>query len=655
MRQPTTQYMGVRPLDSDKGAFTLVEILIVVIVLGVLAAIVVPRFTNAATSALDASVTANVRTLNTQAELLFRSHRAKHSPESEWITTVEKLKATVNEQLLSDWTVNGNTFIAPNKRCFSLTLETASSAARLEEIEQESTESSDDESGTESETSEPSETSTEGFTKEQIQALSIAEIVNAELTAEQVSWLTPEQLAALSNHDLASFSLEEIQALSAEQIDSLTHDQFAAIAGSLSPEQLAACRPQQIAALSQDVYDSLSSEQREALTEAQLDERAIADAVRELSYTHFGSLTAQQIPYLTPEQIASIPSDYYMNTLSEELRAELTREQVQAIDTSRVSVSYLTESQRQYITDDQYAAMAKQGDIQYVPPEKVPLLSLDLMASISSDWYMSQNPEEVRAAFTTEQVQAINTSKVSVSYLTESQRQYITDDQYAAMAKQGDIQYVPPEKVPLLSLDLMASISSDWYMSQNPEEVRAAFTTEQVQAINTSKVSVSYLTESQRQYITDDQYAAMAKQGDIQYVPPEKVPLLSLDLMASISSDWYMSQNPEEVRAAFTAEQVQAIDTSAVSIKYLTQDQRDELTSSQVQALRSSDLSLISVAQVPDVTTSQLSSATSSYYFGQIPVSNLQALNQEQVLAISETIFNQFKDRFTEEQQGWRE
>ena len=39
-----------------KGGFTLVEILIVVIILGILAAIVIPNFTNASTDARRASL-----------------------------------------------------------------------------------------------------------------------------------------------------------------------------------------------------------------------------------------------------------------------------------------------------------------------------------------------------------------------------------------------------------------------------------------------------------------------------------------------------------------------------------------------------------------------------------------------------------------------
>ena len=50
-------------------AFTLVEILIVVVILGILAAIVVPQFTNAANDARGGNITTQLQTLNNQMEL----------------------------------------------------------------------------------------------------------------------------------------------------------------------------------------------------------------------------------------------------------------------------------------------------------------------------------------------------------------------------------------------------------------------------------------------------------------------------------------------------------------------------------------------------------------------------------------------------------
>lgn len=54
--------------------FTLVEILIVVIILGILAAIVIPQFTEASTSAKESSLTSNLQTLRSQVGLFKIQH-----------------------------------------------------------------------------------------------------------------------------------------------------------------------------------------------------------------------------------------------------------------------------------------------------------------------------------------------------------------------------------------------------------------------------------------------------------------------------------------------------------------------------------------------------------------------------------------------------
>jgi len=58
---------------NNKG-FTLVEILIVVIILGILAAIVIPQFTNASSDARKNSLTSQLQTVRSQIELYKLQH-----------------------------------------------------------------------------------------------------------------------------------------------------------------------------------------------------------------------------------------------------------------------------------------------------------------------------------------------------------------------------------------------------------------------------------------------------------------------------------------------------------------------------------------------------------------------------------------------------
>jgi len=66
--------MNARNRNGRKSGFTLVEILIVVIILGILAAIVIPQFTNASTSARANSTFAQLQTLRSQIQLYKLQH-----------------------------------------------------------------------------------------------------------------------------------------------------------------------------------------------------------------------------------------------------------------------------------------------------------------------------------------------------------------------------------------------------------------------------------------------------------------------------------------------------------------------------------------------------------------------------------------------------
>src|SRR3954451_1738511 len=59
---------------TNRGGFTLVEILIVVIILGILAAIVIPQFTSASQDARKNSLTSQLQTLRSQIELYKLQH-----------------------------------------------------------------------------------------------------------------------------------------------------------------------------------------------------------------------------------------------------------------------------------------------------------------------------------------------------------------------------------------------------------------------------------------------------------------------------------------------------------------------------------------------------------------------------------------------------
>jgi|TARA_B100000959_G_scaffold286307_1_gene364404 general secretion pathway protein G len=99
-----------------RRGFTLIEILIVVVILGILAAVVVPQFTNAADDANDAAVRTQLQTIRGQIEL----YRAQQSADPALLTTQ-----------WTDLIDNDYLMIAPNNPLASSNTVAAAAAANV--------------------------------------------------------------------------------------------------------------------------------------------------------------------------------------------------------------------------------------------------------------------------------------------------------------------------------------------------------------------------------------------------------------------------------------------------------------------------------------------------------------------------------------------
>lgn len=78
-----------------KSGFTLIEILIVVVILGILAAIVIPQFTNASETAKGSNLLSQLQTIRSQFELYQVQHGGNYPPVltgggSDWRELTEK-------------------------------------------------------------------------------------------------------------------------------------------------------------------------------------------------------------------------------------------------------------------------------------------------------------------------------------------------------------------------------------------------------------------------------------------------------------------------------------------------------------------------------------------------------------------------------------
>lgn len=105
--------MHVNRINKAKG-FTLVEILIVVVILGILAAIVVPQFAGAANEARNGNVLTQTQTLETQIELYAaRNNGIYPDLVATW--------GSVGDLLIPETFVGGGYVKAPPVNPFSLT------------------------------------------------------------------------------------------------------------------------------------------------------------------------------------------------------------------------------------------------------------------------------------------------------------------------------------------------------------------------------------------------------------------------------------------------------------------------------------------------------------------------------------------------------
>jgi len=89
---------AIRNVRRNRNGFTLVEILIVVIILGILAAIVIPQFTSASTDARKNSLTSQLQTVRSQIEL----YKLQHNDSLPDFTTNQWLQMTSQTDVTGD-------------------------------------------------------------------------------------------------------------------------------------------------------------------------------------------------------------------------------------------------------------------------------------------------------------------------------------------------------------------------------------------------------------------------------------------------------------------------------------------------------------------------------------------------------------------------
>jgi general secretion pathway protein G len=104
-------------MTRKSRGFTLVEILIVVIILGILAAIVIPQFTNASNDARNNSVASTLQTLRGQIEL-YKIQHADTCPPADSLVTLLTNKTNTTGATMAATATTG--FLGPYVQTFPI-------------------------------------------------------------------------------------------------------------------------------------------------------------------------------------------------------------------------------------------------------------------------------------------------------------------------------------------------------------------------------------------------------------------------------------------------------------------------------------------------------------------------------------------------------
>ncbi|MDD5669982.1 MAG: hypothetical protein PHE58_08150, partial [Candidatus Omnitrophica bacterium] len=186
---------------------------------------------------------------------------------------------------------------------------------------------------------------------------------------------------------------------------------------------------------------------------------------------------------------------------------------------------------------------------------------------------------------------------------------------------------------------------------------KAALSSQQIQAINTAAVSIGTLPAEQRTNLTDQQISNIGtRYSDLRYVPDNKIQVLSSAQIAAIpNTDWFNTLSASQ-KAALSSQQIQAINTAAVSIGTLPAEQRTNLTDQQISDIntRYSDYRYVPTDKITILSPAQISSIPNVDWFNTLSNAQVQTFTQTQVLSIPASYYNSIKSRLTSEQKAWR-
>ncbi|WP_168206632.1 G8 domain-containing protein [Lacipirellula limnantheis] len=422
----------------------------------------------------------------------------------------------------------------------------------------------------------------------------------------------------------------QFNVLTPDQVPYLTTAQVASIPnasylGQISPASRAAFSATQIRALSigNVGVSQLSSGQLDFLTATQ---------IQQVKFYEFQLLKPVQIPYLTPEQIASIPAPGSLTAWSQTARNALTVAQINALDISKVGLEALTSAQVPFLTASQ-VQQVRFYEFDRLTPAQIPLLTAGQIASIPTAGSMSAWSQEARNALTVSQIQSLNIANVGLEMLSDVQVSFLTPAQ-VQQVRFYEFHRLSGLQTPLLTGPQIASIPTAGSMSAWSPAARSALTAGQIVSLNIANVGLEMLSDVQVSFLAPAQ-VQQVKFYEFYRLGLLQTPLLTGAQLASISTIGSFAAWSPAARGALNGAQVKFLNVGVIGIAYLTGSQVAALATVQIQQVKFYEFNLLSPLQIPSLTTTQIASiptagsmsAWSQEARNALTVSQIQSLN----------------------------
>jgi DNA polymerase III psi subunit len=354
--------------------------------------------------------------------------------------------------------------------------------------------------------------------------------------------------------------------------------------------------------------------------------------VATLPYFRFAELTAEQVPLLTPTQVATIPNGYWFNSLSEEARSGLTTSQVQSLNLQAIRVSFLTPEQVLSLTIPQIQSLLYY-DFQYLTPAQVPYLTPGQIATIPDTGSFITWTPAARAALTVNQIQALNVSRIRLDLLTPQQVSLLTAPQIRSLPFH-EFEYLSAAQTPYLTSAQIATIPDTGSFISWSSAARAALTGSQVQSLNVATIRLELLTPLQIGSLTPNQIRTLPFHQFL-YLSELQTPHLTPAQIATIPDTGSFITWTQPARSALTAPQIQALNVAQIRLDLLSPHQVIWLTAAQVRTLALHQFPYLWPSQIPLLSFNQIAAIPNTGSFITWSAAARAALTFDQVRALN--------------------